>query len=201
MAGDAARAAHISYDEYLAIERAADERHEWLDGRTYAMARGSLTHGALSAAMVRELGNLALGCGCVVFSSDAKVRVAATGLATYPDASVVCGPIETASGDEHAMRNPSILVEVLSESTEAYDRGKKWRHYRQIPSLRHYVLVTQHERAIEVYTREGDHWTLREGHEGDHLALDALGGTLSIDRVYAGITLEPPPSAAPDAQR
>lgn len=201
MAGDAARVERISYDEYLAIERAADVRHEWLDGQIYAMAGGTLTHGALSAAMVSELRNLALGCGCVVFSSDAKVRVAETGLATYPDASVVCGPIETAPGDLHAMRNPSILVEVLSESTEANDRGKKWRHYRQIPSLRHYVLVTQHARSIEVYTREGDHWTLREGGEGEHVALEALGGSISVDRVYAGITLEAPPPDLPESQR
>jgi Uma2 family endonuclease len=193
MAGEAARVTRYTYDEYLALEREADQRFEWLDGAIYAMAGGTLAHGALSAAMVSELRNLALACGCVVFSSDAKVRVVETQLATYPDASVVCGPIETAPDDPHAMRNPTVLVEVLSESTEAYDRGDKWAHYRRIPSLRHYVLVTQHERRIEVFTREGDHWALREAGAGASVAIDALGGSLSVDRVYAGITLPEAP--------
>ncbi len=193
MAGEAAPAG-LSYDAYLALERDTQQRYEWLDGQVYAMAGGTLPHAALSAAMLRELGNLAQGCGCVVFSSDAKVRVEATGLSTYPDGSVVCGPIETSPLDRNAMTNPTVLVEVLSDSTERYDRGEKWAHYRRIPGLRHFLLVSQYSPHIELYDRTGDSWLLRDGRPGDTLRLEALGGEgISVDRVYAGITLEAPP--------
>lgn len=190
MAGEAAQVLHLSYEDYLALERATNQRHEWLDGQAYAMAGGTLLHGALCAAVSRELGLLALSCGCVVYSADAKVRVAATGLATYPDASVVCGGVTVDAGDRHAMTNPSVLVEVLSDGTEAYDRGDKFAHYRQLPSLRDYVLVSQHTQRIELYSREGDHWVMRVAGAGESLPLTALPGSLSVDRVYAGITLE-----------
>jgi len=200
MAGEAAALPWTSYEDYLTLERATDQRHEWLDGQVYAMAGGTLTHAALSSAMQRELGNLALLCGCKVYSSDGKVRVLATGLATYPDASMVCGPIATAPNDPHAMTNPALLVEVLSDGTEAYDRGDKAAHYRRIPSLQDYVFVSQHTRRVEVYSREGDHWTLRVAEAGGSVPLTALDGSLTVDRVYAGVELTeaPPP---PDPER
>ena len=212
MTGEAAHALHCTYEQYLAFECATRERYEWLDGVVYTLAGeriaydtvtraieaahhatastgGTLVHGALSAAIVSELRNLALACGCAVFSSDAKVRIEETGLSTYPDASVVCGPLKTASDDGNAMTNPTLLVEVLSESTEASDRGRKWWHYRRISSLRHFVLVSQYERRIEVYSREGDTWVLREAEAGGSVELAALGGALNVDRLYAGVTL------------
>jgi len=195
MAGEATPAG-LSYDAYLALERDTGQRYEWLDGQVYAMAGGTLPHGALSAAMLRELGILALVRGCVVFSSDTKVRVEATGLSTYPDGSVVCGPAQTSPHDRNALTNPVVLVEVLSDSTERYDRGEKWAHYRRIPGLKHFLLVSQHDRHIELYTRAGDHWTLHDAREGESLHLAALDGALSVDRVYVGITLEETPPAA-----
>lgn len=191
----AAPQTRLAYDDYLALERSSGLRYEWLDGRVYAMAGGTLAHGALAAALLRELGNLTLSCGCVAYSSDAKVRIEQTGLSTYPDGSVVCGRVEVSPRDRHAMTNPTILVEVLSESTEGYDRGEKWAHYRRLASLRDYVLVSQHTARIELYSREGDHWVLREAGAGESLALTGLDGTLSVDRVYAGITLDPVPPA------
>lgn len=172
-------------------------RHQFLDGRAYAMAGGTLAHGALSAAMARELGLLALRCGCVVYSSDAKVRIEPTGLATYPDVSVVCGALETSPVDRNAMSNPTVLVEVLSAGTEGFDRGTKWRHYRRLDSLRHYLLVAQDEARIELFSREGGLWVLREAGPGESLHLEALGGALEVDRVYAGITLTEPPPTEP----
>ncbi len=183
----------LNYEDYLALERAESKRYEWLDGLVYAMAGGTLAHAALAAAVLRELGNLALPCGCVAFSSDAKVRVRETGLSTYPDGSVVCGPIEVAPEDRHAMTNPTVIVEVLSESTEGYDRGEKWSHYRRLASLRDYVVISQHTPRIELYSREGDHWALREAGPGASIALTGLPGALSVDRVYAGIALDPVP--------
>lgn len=198
MAGEAAQALRYTYDEYLAIERETGVRHEWYDGYVYAMAGGTLAHGALSAAIVSELRDLARKCGCVVFSSDTKVRIEAAKLSTYPDASVVCGPIETARVDANAMTNPTIVVEVLSNSTEKYDRGDKWESYRQLPSLKHFVLVSQSKPHIEVYTREGDHWTLRDAFAGESATLDALGGSIAVDSVYAGITLTETPPVTPE---
>jgi Uma2 family endonuclease len=200
MAGEAAALPWTSYADYLALERATDRRHEWLDGQVYAMAGGTLTHAELAAAVAAELRSLALPCGCKVFNSDAKVRVLATGLATYPDASMVCGPVATAPNDSHAMTNPALLVEVLSDGTEAYDRGDKAAHYRRIPSLQDYVFVSQHTRRVEVYSREGDHWTLRVAEAGGSVPLTALDGSLSVDRVYAGVELAEAPSP-PTAER
>ncbi len=192
--GDAAAMQWTSYEDYLAIERSTDQRHEWLDGRAYAMAGGTLTQGALAAAIMGELRGLALSCGCQVYSSDAKVRVLATGLATYPDASVVCGALQVDPADAHAMVNPAMLVEVLSEGTERYDRGEKFEHYRRIESLRDYVMVSQYKALLEVYSRGDDNlWTLREAGPGQSVPLTALRGVLDTDRVYAGIELPTAP--------
>lgn len=193
MAGDAALEAHLTYDEYLALERETGQRHEWFNGRVYAMAGGTLAHAALSVAAASELRAIALACGCQVFSADAKVRVLATGLTTYPDASVVCGTVATAPEDANAMTNPSLLVEVLSEGTEAYDRGDKFEHYQQLPSLRDYVLVSQHRPRVEVYSRDGDTWTMRVAGPGQSVPLSAMRGAIEVDRVYAGVALTPSP--------
>jgi Uma2 family endonuclease len=194
--GDAAAEARIDYPTYLAIERETGQKHEWFDGYAYAMAGGTLPHGALTIALATELRAIALKCGCQVYSAGVKVRVRATGLATHPDASVACGPVETHPEDSNALTNPSLLVEVLSDGTEAYDRGEKFEHYRQIPSLRDYVLVSQHKALIEVYSRDGDRWSLRVAGPGVSVPLTAMAGEIEVDRVYAGITLAPAPLRA-----
>jgi len=195
MAGEAPALPWMFYEDYLALEQATDQRHEWLDGQGYAMAGGTPLHGELAISVGSELRGIALSCGCRVFSSDVKVRVLATKLATYPDLSVVCGALQTSPQDDNALTNPALLVEVLSDGTERYDRGDKFAHYRHLPALKDYVLVSQHTRRIEVYSREGDHWTLRIAEAGQAVALTAMDGSLSVDRVYAGITLDDPASA------
>ncbi|MDO9020643.1 MAG: Uma2 family endonuclease [Deltaproteobacteria bacterium] len=192
--GDAAEPTWIDHATYLDIERKADWKHEWLDGAVYAMPGGTLEHAQLSAQSGSELVRLATGCGCRVFSADAKVRVRATGLATYPDASVVCGPIERDPDDRNAMINPVVLVEVLSDGTEAYDRGEKFEHYRQLPSLRDYVLVSQRRPLVEVYSRdERDRWVLTAVGAGERFTLAAMEGAIEVDRIYAGVELLPAP--------
>ncbi len=190
MAGEAAALPWMSYEDYLALEQSTDQRHEWLDGQAYAMAGGTPPHGALAISVGSELRGMALRCGCQVFSSDVKVRVLATKLVTYPDLSVVCGALQTSPQDDNALTNPALLVEVLSDGTEKYDRGEKFAHYRHLPTLKDYVLVSQHTRRIEVYSREGDHWALRIAEAGQTVALTAMDGGLSVDRVYAGVTLD-----------
>ncbi len=190
--GEAAAQPRVDYETYLAIERETDRKHEWFDGRVYAMAGGTLEHSDLSGQMILELGLLARTCGCRVHTSDAKVRVLATGLATYPDAAVVCGKVERDPEDRNAMTNPSVLVEVLSDSTEGYDRGDRFHHYRQIPALRDYV--SQHERRIEVYSRDArGRWVLSVAGAGGAVSLTALNGTIEVDRVYEGVELTPTP--------
>ncbi len=195
--GDAAAQTWIDYQTYLTIEQGTDLKHEWLDGRIYAVAGGSITHGQLSAQMIMELGRLAFSCGCRVHTADVKIRVRATGLATYPDASVICGPTERDPDDGNAAANPAVLVEVLSDGTEAYDRGDKFAHYRQIPSLRDVVFVSQHEARVEVYSRdERGRWVLSTAGAGERFSLSAMPGAVEVDRVYADVELVPAPSRA-----
>ena len=114
------------------------------------------------------------------------MRILATGLSTYPDASVVCGRTETAPDDPDAMVNPVLLVEVLSDSSEAYDRGAKAAHYRRIPSLKEYMLVSQSEPLIEVYRRgEGGRWELREARPGEAIELASVDVSLQVSAIYA----------------
>lgn len=192
--GDAAEQTWIDYQTYLTIEREADQRHEWLDGRIYAMAGGTIAHGQLSAQVIGELLRLASTCGCRVHTADVKIRIRATGLATYPDASVACGPTEFDPDDYNALANPAVLVEVLSDSTEAYDRGEKFEHYRRIPSLRDFVLVSQRKAQVEVYSRDSEgRWVLTTAGAGERFSLTALDGAIEVDRVYANVELAPAP--------
>ena len=175
---------HYTYAEYLALERSSNVKHEYLAGQIYAMAGGTPTHAALAAAMVGLIFGQ-LGDGCRAFSSDLRVRVEKTGLATYPDVTVVCGPQQRAADDDDAVTNPVLIAEVLSKSTEAYDRGEKFEHYQQIPSLEQYVLIAQDRRAVEVWTRDADGaWSRADFADGDRASLSAIGSSLDIRRLY-----------------
>lgn len=176
----------MTYAEYLAAERVSAEKHEYLRGEVFAMAGGTIEHGRLAAAVAGELGVALRGRRCVPFSSDVRIRVLATDRSTYPDVSVVCGSLERAPDDSEAITNPTVLVEVLSDSTEADDRGEKFAHYRRIPSLREYVLVSQRAQRIEVFHRAaGGSWTLSEAGPGEALRLESVDVVLSVDSVYA----------------
>jgi Uma2 family endonuclease len=183
----------MSYAEYLEREARSEVRHEFLRGEVYAMAGGTPEHGALAAALARELSNALRGKPCGVYSSDLRVHVPATGLTTYPDLSVVGGRLEAHPEDPNAVTNPIVLVDVLSDSSEAHDRGAKAAHYRKLASLREYVLVSRRERRIEVM-RRGDRgvWELHEAGAGESIELASLGVRLSVDAVY-----DDPPAPAP----
>jgi Uma2 family endonuclease len=176
----------MTHAEYLAAEAKSEVRHEFLSGHVWVMAGGTPEHGALAAAIIGELRVALRGRPCRIYTSDVRVRVEETGLTTYPDASVVCGRLETAPDDPEAILNPSLLVEVLSDTTEAYDRGAKAAHYRRIPSLQEYVLVSQGEPLVEVFRRvEGARWELREARAGQTLELTSLGVRLDVSTLYA----------------
>ncbi len=192
MAGEPAPKPYVSYAEYLALEAKSTTKHEWLDGVVYdlherGLAGGTPDHAGLATAVGASLLVQLRGRPCRVFSSDLKVRIQATGLSTYPDVAVVCSKLETSPEDANAVTNPTLLVEVLSDSTEAYDRGEKFAHYRRIRSLREYVIVSPHERRIEVWREnERGRWELaEEATAGGSAELQSIGCTLSVDEVYA----------------
>lgn len=179
-----------TYAEYVAFEVASAEKHEFLDGEIYAMAGGSEEHSALSAAMVRLLGNVVVDRPCRVHTSDLRIYVESVGLATYPDASV-CGPLEQHEPSPKATAlNPVVLVEVTSDSSEEYDTGTKREHYQTIPTLREYVIVSHRERRIAVHARGLDgRWTVRHAVRGGEVAIRSLDAQLSVDEVYRNSTI------------
>jgi Uma2 family endonuclease len=149
------------------------------------MAGGTIEHARLASKIDGELRLQLRGRRCEAFTSDLRIRVLASGLGTYPDLSIVCGRIETDPDDRDTVVNPILLVEVLSDSTEAYDRGEKFAHYRRIPSLREYVLVSQHEPRIEVFRRnEDESWTFYEASKGQVAKLASIDCQLAVDEVY-----------------
>src|SRR5260370_40930549 len=143
-----------TYADYVALEMLSSSKHEFLDGEIYAMAGGSEEHSALAAEILRVLGNAVGDRPCRVHTSDLRVYVEAVGLATFPDGSVICGPLQQHDPSPTATAlNPMILVEVTSDSSEGYDRGPKLEYYRTIPTLRESVVVSHRERWIVVETR------------------------------------------------
>jgi len=176
---------HVTYAEYVAFEREATEKHEFLRGEIFAMAGGTPEHAALGAAVIAALTNALRDRHCRVFGPDLRIRIEKTDLATYPDVSVVCGKLELASDDDHAVTNPTVIVEVLSDSTEARDRGDKFAHYRRISSLREYLLVAQNEPRLELYRRtDAGTWELFEAHTGETLVLASIDAHLETDEIY-----------------
>ncbi len=179
-----ARTLVYSFDEYVALEEYSNVRHEFRDGSILPMAGGSPEHAALIAAVSGLVLQQILGARCAVHSSDLRVRVRATGLATYPDASVVCAPRELDPDDRNTVLNPRVIVEVTSPSSEEYDRGEKRENYLQIESLGEYVIVSHRERRLEVWSRAADGWILRTTTSGDTARLESIGVELEVDRLY-----------------
>lgn len=177
---------HYSYEEYLAFERDSETKHEFVGGEIFAMGGGTARHNALAFRVGGALYG-ALPPDRTAFQSDMRVRILATGRATYPDISVVCGPIEYDPADprQTTIINPTLLIEVLSPTTEEVDRGDKRRDYQRIPSLQEYVMIGQDPR-VEIDRRAGsgrwEHFVVREG----SVRL-ATGATLDLSILYANL--------------
>jgi Uma2 family endonuclease len=178
--------APLTEEQYLEIERRAEFKSEFHDGRMFAMASGSPNHAVLSGAVIALL-YPQMPPGCRVFSSDLRIKVAAAGLYTYPDCCVICGDLEYFGNQKDVVLNPLLIVEVLSPSTEGYDRGKKFELYRTIPSFQEYLVVHQDRRHVEHYSKQDDgSWLLRDhtGAEGS-VAVARLGVHVSLSALYA----------------
>jgi Uma2 family endonuclease len=159
----AQRVPHVSYADYLALEATGDGKHEYIAGVIYAMAGGSPEHARLQVRISSALTSGLRGRPCAVFSSDLRVRIDATDRSTYPDVTVVCGALQMSPLDKDGVTNPTLLVEVTSESTEADDRGDKFGHYRRLESLKEYVIVSSRAPHIEVWRKnERGRWELAD---------------------------------------
>lgn len=150
----------FSFDEYVRMEAMSPIRHEWLEGEVWAMAGGTPDHAAIAVNVTTLLSNQLRGRPCRVFGSDLRIRVRATGLGTYPDASVICGKLQLDPQDasKTTATNPKVLVEVLSPSTEQYDLGEKLAHYKKLPSLEEIVFVSTEARRVEIIRRDKRGW-------------------------------------------
>jgi Uma2 family endonuclease len=196
------RVIRLTPAEYFQIERDAPYRSEYFDGEMFAMAGGSPRHSLIKANLVGELRLGLKGRRCTLYDSDLRIGIAATGLYTYPDASVICEPLQLDPKDAHTALNPTLLAEVLSESTEAYDRGKKFGHYRQIPSLEEYLLVCQDAPRLERFARNGNGtWTLTAVEGLDQtLELPSIGVTLRLAEIYDRVQFDSEPTGESDGQ-
>ena len=181
-----ARRLHYSYAQYLEIERMSSVKHEYLDGEIYARPGGTPQHGML-ASRIAALVSQQLPTECRGASSDVKVTVLATGLATYPDWSVVCGKMQTDPKDPHAVTNPTLIVEVTSPSTEDYDRGDKLSHYKQIESVQAIVIVSHSSKRLTVVARDGQKWAVRDYRPGERATFGAPSVELGVDEVYSAL--------------
>ena len=173
--------------EYLAFERTAEGKHELWDGEVYAMSGASLSHNRIVRNLVRRLGNALDGSDCEVLPSDMRVRIPRANRYVYPDVTVVCGPPQL-DGEADVLVNPRMVIEVLSPSTAAFDRGDKFAGYRSIPSVQEIVLVTQDAYRVESYVRQpDDSWVLRE-HVGDQsVPLGPVPSPLPLPLIYEGV--------------
>lgn len=199
-------------EEYLAMERASEVRHEYLDGEIFEMSGESLSHGRISTNLVVSLGSQLRGKPCEVFSKDTKVqsgwlpspRRMMKGLFSYPDVVIVCGQPQFHDEYQDILVNPNVIIEVLSEATEKFDRGEKFRRFRQqLPTLTDYVLVAQERAFIDhLSKREGETWMLFpiEGLEKS-LRLPSLDCTLPLAEIYDRVEFPPEPDETEDEYR
>jgi Uma2 family endonuclease len=187
----------IGFQEYLAMERESETRNEYWNGEIFAMTGASREHNQISANIVRVLGNQMLEKPCVVYSSDMKVKIEGVGKYTYPDIVAVCGKAEFEDENGDVLLNPAVVVEILSESTEAYDRGDKFAHYQLVDSLAEYVLISQYACRVEKFTRRPDETWLysKYGASNEVVELESVDCNLPLCEIYRKVDLGNPSSA------
>ncbi len=175
-----------TFEDYLVSEREAEVRHEYVDGQVFNMVGATAEHNIVVANITSTLVNQLKGRPCLVFANDMKVRIDMADACKYPDLVALCGECRFFDGRRDVLENPSLIVEVLSASTEAYDRGEKFALYRRLPSVREYVLVSQDRKRVELFTKQADGgWLLTEYNDDeDKIALISIGCFLVLGEVY-----------------
>lgn len=181
---------YLSPEEYLALERQADYKSEYFDGVVYAMSGASLNHNKIVANVITELVQQLRGRPCSALPRDIKVRMPDSRKFFYPDVSVVCGEPQFHDERTDVLLNPILIIEVLSESTEAFDRGGKFQAYQRLESLQEYILISQHKPVVEQFVRQSDatwKYTAAVGRESS-LSLPTIECTLNLSAVYDKVT-------------
>lgn len=182
----------LSIPDYLSLEAEHDAKYEYHDGTAFAMAGGTLYHGLICGNAFGEIRALLkqAGSSCTVMNSEVKLYIKAKNAFVYPDAMVVCGDIERAEVHPEAVTNPVVIIEVLSKTTASYDRGDKFHLYRQLNSLRAYLLIEQDKAQVEIYEREAGLWKItRVTGLPSSLPITALGISLSLEGLYQNVAI------------
>ncbi len=188
----AAQKPYITPEEYLARERAAETKSEYYDGQIYAMSGARRPHLLVAANLCRHLGNQLAERPCELYIADMRVRITETGAYTYPDLVVICGEPQLEESNFDTLLNPDVIIEILSESTESWDRGGKFAHYRRLGSLTDFVLVSPNQILVEHYSRQGEQWLLTAWTKlEDSLRLDSIACEVTLREIYAKVPLEP----------
>ncbi|QDT53637.1 hypothetical protein Pan44_16600 [Caulifigura coniformis] len=185
----------MSVDDYLAMERRSDIKHEYFAGQIFAMAGASYAHSTITANVSGELRDALRNTDCNVVSSDMRVRTVST-LYAYPDVAVLCGKPEFDDEERDTLTNPIVLIEVLSDSTEGYDRGQKFFNYRSIPSLKEYVLISQRQRLVEHFARQPNgQWLLTTYSSSDQVVqFPTLDVSIPLASFYLKVELSSTPA-------
>jgi Uma2 family endonuclease len=182
--------AKITVEEYLALERASEMKHEFYDGEVFHKTGGTPAHSLIATNFAAETRAALKDRPCVVYNSDLRVKVNPTGQYTYPDVTIACGQHQFDDEQQDTLINPTVVVEVLSKSTAIYDRGTKSKHYRKIESLQALILIEQESPVVEVYRRQLEgKWVLTEATTlSDSIAIDPLGIAISLAEIYRNVT-------------
>ena len=187
---DVAAPGIVTEEDYLQAERRSLTKNEWRRGRVVARSGGSPRHNLIAGNILAALKSALRGRRCLVLPSDQRVHVFATGTYTYPDVTVTCDKPRFHTADKDSLTNPKVIVEVLSKSTEAYDRGSKFADYQSIPSFQEYVIVSQIDRRVEHFRRmETGQWVLTISEGDSVLSLPALECEVQLEEIYADLDL------------
>lgn len=183
---------YITAEEYLLQEETASEKHEYFGGEVFAMSGGSINHNTISVNLISEINAFLKGKNCRVFNSDQKIHIQSNGLFTYPDASIVCNEIKRLDNRNDIIINPIVIIEVLSPGTASYDRGQKFKLYRDIPSLQEYILISSTEILLEQYSKQSEHfWSFRETKENASLLyIETIGFSCPMAEVYRDVSFD-----------
>ena len=181
----------ISIEEYLEMENEAMEKHEYYQGEIFAMSGAKVPHNTVTKNLSGILFGKLKGKKCQPYGSDQRIHIPSNTLFTYPDISIICGEIITLNNDEYNVLNPSVIIEVLSKSTKNYDRGEKFKLYRDIPTLKEYVLVDSETIHIEVFRlNENNHWELEEYNSAENfLFIKVIDEKIDLSEIYEGVKI------------
>lgn len=181
----------FSVEEYLEMENAADEKHEYYKGEIFAMSGAKMVHNRISGNLFFALSLQLKGKNCHPYGSDARIHIPLNTLFTYPDISIICGEVITLNNDDYNVLNPTVIIEVLSGSKKNYDRGETFKLYRDIPTLKEYILVDSKSIHIEVFRlNENGHWELEEYKSlNDRMLVKTIHETILLAEIYDGVEI------------